>query len=134
MKELGGKFARYHGRLYRANDVSGQTHVLLVAYGDKAPEPDFESLRPGTWRKQALRSDLEEYYHVQFGAIYRGLDCVADREGDDGRLWLIYLLGDRSKAEAAGFEELEYGVWGRWVDRQELDAFTEMRHDLLYAN
>jgi hypothetical protein len=131
VKELGGRFARYHGRLYRANATSDLASVLLIAYGETPPEPNFESRRPGIWRTHAPRTELDEYYEVRVEAGFRGLGCAADQEDDNGRLWLLYLAGDSYAAEAAGFKQIDYGVWGRWVDRAELDDLGEVRKDLL---
>ena len=133
MKELGGTFARYHGRVYRAQATTNQDVVLLLAYGDAPPEPGFESRRPGIWRKHASRTELDEYYDVAFEAIYHGLDCTAVEEDDTGRLYLQYLAGDSFRAAELGMTERDHGVWEAWVDRAELDSLRELRRDLLPA-
>lgn len=128
MKDLGGRFARYHGRLYKSNATSGSDKVPLLAYGDAAPEPGFEPVKPGVWRKRVSRDEVSELYQVEYRCTYRGLDCVAAREDDDGRIELLYLIGNRYAAEDAGLEEIDHGVFRTWVPRNELPDLHEVRN------
>jgi hypothetical protein len=126
VKDLGGRFARHHGRLYKSNATSGSDKVPLVAYGDTPPEPGFEQLKPGVWRKRVAREEVSELYEVEYRCTYRGLDCVAARE-DDGRVELLYLAGNSYAAKDAGMEEIDHGVFRTWVPRNELPDLHEVR-------
>jgi hypothetical protein len=127
VKDLGGRFARYHGRLYKSNATSGTDKVPLLAYGDTAPEPGFEPVKAGLWRKWVSRDEVSELYKVEYRCTYRGLDCTAAREDDDGRVELLYLIGNSYAAKDAGFEEIDRGVFRIWVSRNDLPDLHEVR-------
>lgn len=133
MKELGGTFAQYHGRLYKAHPTTDQDVVLLLAPGDSAPEPGFESKRPGIWRKHVPVAELDEYYEVDHPCRYRGLDCTAVWQDEAGELEIQYLAGNSYAARDAGMTEVDHGVWQKRVPRHELDEIHEQRKDLLAA-
>jgi hypothetical protein len=130
VKELSGRFARYQGRLYEAYPTTAPGKVLLLAHTDSAPGPGFESRRPGTWRRHVATTELTEHYEVEQRCTFRGLDCVAATEDDDGRLDIVYLAGDSRAAAAAGMTETERGVFRARVDPRDLDERHEVRRDL----
>ncbi len=126
MRELGGRFARYGDRLYKSNLTSGSDLVPLIAYGPEAPEPGFEEIKPGVWRKRVPRSEVSEFYQTEYRCTYRGLDCTAARE-DGGRVEILYLAGNSYAAADAGLTEIDRGVFQGWVDRGALDDLHEVR-------
>jgi hypothetical protein len=131
LKRLGGRFAQYHDRLYKSHAVSGSDRVPLTAYGDTAPEPGFEQISPGVWRKQVPRDAVTKLYDIHYECTYRGLNCWVNREDDDGRLEVMYVAGDAFAARDAGLDEIDRGVFRSWVDRSEVPDLHEVRNDIL---
>lgn len=127
MRDLGGRYARYHGRLYKSNATTSSNQVPLVAYGEAPPEPDFTAVRPGVWRKRVSRGEVSELYEVEYRCSYRGLDCVAARTDENERVEILYLIGDHYAAADAGLEEIDRGVFHKWVGREELPDLHEVR-------
>jgi hypothetical protein len=130
VKELGGRYARYQSRLYESYPTTAPGKVLLLARADAAPAPGFESPRPGLWRRYVATTELTEHFELEQRCTYRGLDCVATSEDNDGRLGIVYLAGDSRAAAAAGMAETEHGVFQARVDPGELDERHEVRRDL----
>ncbi|HEY0640175.1 MAG TPA: hypothetical protein VGD67_21305 [Pseudonocardiaceae bacterium] len=127
MRDLGGYFARYGERLYKSNAVAPSAPAVpLIHYGDDVPDVGFEKLKDGVWRRRVPRSELTEYYRLEYRCMYRNLDCSMSREeGDD--VEVLYLAGNSYAAAEAGMKEIDRGVFQAWVPRSELEHVQEVR-------
>ncbi|SHN03523.1 hypothetical protein [Cryptosporangium aurantiacum] len=113
-----GYLARWQGSEYEAFPAPTPEGLWIRLYTDR-PEPGFDRVREGRYRRVVLPSALEQLAYVRPVAMWRDQPfLLRSREG--GRAHLEYTGGNAAVAARLGCTRVERGVYEIRVPSDEL--------------
>jgi hypothetical protein len=116
-----GFVARYQGHEYEASPDDAEVRLYATE-----PEPDFEEIRPGRYRRIVPIGEVKDLAYVRTVCTWRGEPFIILGQ-HEAWLRVEYTGGKAPVAAALGLEEFDFGVYQGWAPAAEVTDVREFR-------
>ncbi len=123
-----GIFAIYQGIEYSAG-VNENGQISLRSNDKESVRLGFELYLNRIYIKRVTIDQVESIYSKETQVTYLGGKFIVINKSED-KILVQSIVEDHSKYINLGFEQVERGVYQKWIYLSEVDAIQEIREDL----
>lgn len=130
MKYRDAHFAIYRGKEYRLG--IGKEHDLTLYSEDSADlQIGFNKIRDNLFSLNVKKEDLSSYYSVGTLASYKGATFgIMTVKGNKVLISSSYENFSRELIEELGLEQVDRGIYEKWVDEKDLEKVWEEKSSI----
>lgn len=130
MKFRDDHFAIYRGNEYRLG-VGKEYDLKLYSENPEDLQIGFKPIREDLFALPVKKEDLSSYYRIATIALYKGLEFgVMTAKGDKVLITTSGVGWSRKFIEELGLEQVDLGVYEKWVDEKDLDKVWEEKSSI----
>lgn len=130
MKYRDDHFAIYRGKEYRLG-VGKERDLTLYSDDPADLLMGFDKIDNCLFSRQVKKEDLSSYYSVGTLALYKGIEFgIMTTKGDKVLITTGGVGWTRKFIEELGLEQVDLGVYEKWVDEKDLEKVWEEKSSI----
>jgi hypothetical protein len=120
-----GSYAIYRGKEYPF-DVQENDNLTLISNDSSEIENGFSVYAPGVYTLSVKKKELTGYYRISTQASFKGITFgVLKAERGKVLISSSYENWPRKFVEELGLEQVDRGIYEKWVDEKDLEKVWE---------